>query len=88
MRRSDADQTLISEFFGGPLYGRKTAGWPPQLSGKSLYRMVSKTPVSQPASGSIFAVYRCTSEMQIDGRWLFEFVRLESPNGEWLVAGE
>lgn len=85
-RRSDADLTLISEFIGGPLDGRRTADWPPQLSGRSLHGMVSKTPLSQPASGSIFAVYRCTRETQVGGYWRFEFVRLEGPNGERLVA--
>lgn len=86
IRRGDADQTLISEFIGGPLDGRRTADWPPQLSCKSLHGMVSKTPLSQPARGSIFAVYRCTSEAQVGGYWRFEFVRLEGPNGERLVA--
>lgn len=84
LRRSDADQTLVSEFFGGPLDGRRTADWPAQLSGRSLHGMISKTPLSQPASGSIFAVYRCTSETQVDGLWHFEFVRIEGPNGERL----
>lgn len=85
MRRRDADPSLISEFFGGPLDGLRTADWPPPLSGQSLHGMVSKTPLSQPATGSIFAVYRCTSTTQVAGYWRFEFVRLEGPNGERLV---
>ena len=47
-----------------------------------------KAPLSQPHRFSLYAVYECTSETQGDGFWVFEFQRMEGPNGEMLVAAE
>lgn len=56
------------------------------FSGKSLTGVVSRTPLTQPHQYSLYAVYVCTSETQVNGFWRFEFVGFEGPNGEQLVA--
>ena len=58
------------------------------LSGKKLTGAVVRLPLSQPAQFSLLAVYVCSSEAQVDGFWRFEFVGMEGPNGEQLVAAE
>lgn len=83
-----SDPSLYCAYFGGPRDGFKTGDLPASLSGRSLTGMISKTPLSQPHQFSLFAVYRCTSEAQVDGFWRFEFVGMEGPNGERLVAAE
>lgn len=80
------DPSLYCAYFGGPMDGFKTGDLPVTLSGQKLTGMVVKTPLSQPAHFSLFAVYRCTSETQIDGFWQFEYQGMEGPNGEQLVA--
>lgn len=82
------DPSLYCAYFGGPRDGFKTGDMPVALSGKKLTGMVSKIPLSQPAQYSLFAVYVCTSETQIDGFWVFEYRGMEGPNGEKLVARE
>ena len=80
--------TLYCAYFGGPRDGLKTGDMPASLSGHKLTGMISKTPLSQPHQFSLFAVYECTSETQIDWFWQFHFVGMEGPNGERLVAAE
>lgn len=83
---NNLDPTLYCAYFGGPRDGFKSGDLPTSLSGKKLTGMVMKTPLSQPAQFSLFAVYECTSETQIDGFWQFHFRGLEGPHGERLVA--
>ncbi len=80
------DPTLYCAYFGGPRDGLKSGDLPASFSGQKLTGMVAKLPLSQPAQFSLFAVYECTSETQIDGFWQFHFRGLEGPNGESLVA--
>ncbi|MDJ1113398.1 hypothetical protein [Microbacterium dauci] len=80
------DPTLRCKYLGGPRDGLLTADLPPELSGEKLTGLVSKIPLSQPHQFSLFAVYVCTSETQINTFWIFEFERLEGPNGEQLVV--
>lgn len=82
------DPTLYSAYFGGPRDGLKTGDFPVTFSGKKLTGMLSKTPLSQPHQFSLYAVYVCTSETQIDGFWQFEYQGMEGPNGEQLVEAE
>jgi hypothetical protein len=82
------DPSLYCAFFGGPRDGLKTGDMPATLSGEKLTGMVFKTPMSEPHIYSLYAVYVCTSETQIDGFWQFEFQGFEGPNGETLVAAE
>jgi len=82
------DPSLYCAYFGGPRDGFKTGDLPVAISGKKLTGMVSKIPLSQPAQYSLFAVYVCTSETQVDGFWVFEYRGIEGPNGEKLVARE
>jgi hypothetical protein len=49
---------------------------------------VSKLPLSQPHQYSLYAVYVCTSETQVNGFWIFEYRGMEGPNGEKLVAAD
>lgn len=83
---SNQDPTLYCAYFGGPHDGFKTGDLPATLSGTQLTGMVSKTPLAQPAIYSVFAVYECVSETQIDGFWQFLYRGLEGPNGETLVS--
>ncbi len=85
---ANQDPSLYCEYFGGPKDGFKSGDLPAFLSGKKLTGMTSKSPLSQPHQFSLFAVYICTSETQVNGFWVFEFQRLEGPNGELLVAAE
>lgn len=80
------DPSLFCAYFGGPRDGLKTGDLPAALSGRPLTGVVSKLPLGQPSEFSLFAVYLCTSETQVDGFWVFEFQRLEGPNGEQLLA--
>lgn len=84
----NTDPTLFCAYFGGPRDGLRTGDLPAPLSGSTLTGMVSKIPLSQPHQFSLFAVYECTSETQIDGFWEFTYVGLEGPNGEKLVAAD
>ena len=82
------DPTLYCAYFGGPRDGFKTGDLPVTLSGEKLTGMVSAIPLSQPHQYSLFAVYECTSETQVNGFWIFEYRGMEGPNGEQLVAAE
>lgn len=82
------DPTLYCAYVGGPRDGLKTGDLPVTLSGQKLTGMVSKIPLSTPHQFSLFAVYECTSETQVDGFWILEYRGLEGPNGERLVATE
>ena len=83
---SNQDPTLHYAYFGGPRDGLKTGDLPAVLSGQKLTRMVTRVPLSQPHQFSLYAVYECTSETQINGFWQFHFRGLEGPNGEKLNA--
>lgn len=85
---ADKDSLPFCAYFGGPHDGFKTGDLPAELSGKKLTGMVSKVPLAQPAHHSLYAVYTCTSETQVDGFWRFDFQGLEGPNGEKLVSEE
>ncbi|MGM7698473.1 hypothetical protein [Microbacterium sp. A84] len=80
------DSSLYCAYFGGPRDGLKTGDLPKILSGKKLTGMVSKTPLSKPHQFSLFAVYECTSETQVNGFWILTYRGMEGPNGEKLVA--
>ncbi|WP_298863527.1 hypothetical protein [uncultured Microbacterium sp.] len=80
------DPTLYCAYFGGPRDGFKTGDLPAPMSGKNLTGMISKLPLSEPYFYSLYAVYKCTSETQIDGFWEFHFIGMEGPEGEQLVA--
>ncbi|MBO0981973.1 hypothetical protein [Microbacterium sp. SD291] len=82
------DPSLYCAYFGGPRDGLKTGDLPAPLSGKKLTGMTSKMPLSQPHQYSLYAVYVCTSETQVDGFWVFEYQGMEGPNGEKLVAAD
>lgn len=82
------DPTLFCAYFGGPRDGLRTGDLPASLSGSKLTGMIAKIPLSQPHEFSLFAVYECTSETQIEGFWEFTYVGLEGPNGEKLVAAD
>ena len=83
---NNQDPTLFCEYFGGPKDGFRTGDLPEELSGTSLQGTVMRSPLSEPHLFSLFAVYECTSETQVNGFWPFTFVRMEGPNGETLVA--
>lgn len=85
---NNQDPSLFCAYFGGPRDGLKSGDLPAVFSGKSLTGMVSRTPLTQPHQFSLYAVYVCTSETQVNGFWRFEFVGFEGPNGEQLVAVE
>lgn len=80
------DASLYCAYFGGPRDWFKTGDLPAVMSGNKLTGSLSKVPLSQPHQFSLYAVCKCTSETQIDGFWEFQFVGLEGPNGEQLVA--
>ena len=80
------DATLCCEYFGGPRDGLRSADLPSSLSGEKLTGMTVKLPMGHPSHFSIFAVYVCRSESQIDGFWELYFAGLEGPNGEAMVA--
>ncbi|MEJ1922495.1 hypothetical protein [Microbacterium sp. KHB019] len=82
------DPTLYCAYFGGPRDGFKTGDLPTVMSGKKLTGTVSKVPLSEPHQFSLFAVYECTSETQVDGFWIFTYRGMEGPNGEALVAAK
>lgn len=82
----NTDPTLYCRYLGGPRDGLKSGDLPVTLSGQKLTGLVSKLPLAEPHWHSVYAVYLCTSETQIDGFWLLEFEGLEGPNGERLVA--
>lgn len=82
------DPSLYCAYFGGPRDGLKTGDLPAVMSGKKLTGAVSKLPLSEPHQFSLFAVYECTSETQVDGFWIFSYRGMEGPNGEKLVAAE
>lgn len=83
---AEIDATLCCEYFGGPRDGLRSADLPANLSDEKLTGMTVKLPLSQPSHFSIFAVYVCRSESQIDGFWELYFAGLEGPNGEAMVA--
>lgn len=80
------DPSLYCSYIGGPRDGLKTGDLPAQMSGRKLTGIVSKMPLSRPSPFSLYAVYKCTSETQIDGFWIFDYQGMEGPNGEKLVA--
>lgn len=80
------DPTLYCVYVGGPRDGLKTGDLPALMSGKKLTGAVSRVPLSQPAQFSLYAVYVCTGDAQVNGFWEFGYVGLEGPNGEQLVA--
>ena len=82
---ANQDPSLYCAHFGGPRDGWKSGDLPAFMSGQKLTGMVTKTPLSQPHQFSLYAVYECASETQVDGFWVFEFQRMEGPNGELLV---
>ena len=81
-----SDPSLYCAYFGGPRDGFKTGDLPAEMSGQKLTGTVSHIPLSQSHEFSLFAVYKCTSETQVDGFWEFHFQGLEGPQGEQLVA--
>ena len=83
---NNSDTTLYCAYFGGPRDGLHTGDLPVTLSGQRLTGLVSKVPLSQPAEFSLFAVYECTSQAQIDGCWQFHYQGLEGPAGAHLVS--
>ncbi|WP_394551725.1 hypothetical protein ACDF64_12730 [Agromyces sp. MMS24-JH15] len=83
---NNQDPTLFCIYVGGPRDGLKTGDLPASLSGRPLTGMVAKLPLAQPAAYSVFAVYECVGETQVDGFWQFVYRGLEGPNGERLVA--
>jgi|GEM_PF-3586631 len=83
---NNQDPTLYCAYFGGPRDGLKTGDLPSSMSGQKLTGAVSRIPLSQPHEFSLYAVYECTSEAQVDGFWQFHFLGLEGPNGERLLA--
>ncbi len=83
---NNQDPTLYCQYFGGPKDGFKTGDLPAELSGMSLEGTVMRSPMSQPHEFSLFAVYECTSQTQVNGFWPFEFRGMEGPNGELLLA--
>ncbi|MFL0411123.1 hypothetical protein ACH0AH_08100 [Microbacterium paludicola] len=85
---NNQDPSLYCAYFGGPRDGFKTGALPITFSGKKLTGMMSKMPLSQPHQYSLYAVYACTSETQINGFWRFEYQGFEGPNGERLVAAD
>lgn len=80
------DPTLHCAYFGGPRDGFKTGDLPAPMSGQKLTGMVVKTPLSEPNELSLYAVYECTSETQVDGFWRFEYRGMEGPNGEKMLS--
>lgn len=82
------DASLYCAYIGGPRDGLKTGDLPAVMSGKKLTGAVSKMPLSKPHQFSLFAVYECTSETQVDGFWVFTYRGMEGPDGERLVAAE
>ena len=84
--RVEIDPRLHARFHGGPLDGSHTADFPPNLAGKPLTGVEVQWPLSEPAQFSLYAVYRCTAAERFDGEWRFDFVRLQGPDGERLIA--
>jgi hypothetical protein len=82
------DPSLYCKYFGGPRDGFKSGDLPASFSGRKLTGMGMKIPLAQPADFSIFAVYQCLSETQVNGFWEFYFQGYEGPHGERLVAAE
>ena len=41
---------------------------------------------SEPHQFSLYAVYECTSEAQVNGSWEFHYKGMEGPSGEKLIA--
>ena len=83
---NNQDPSLFCAYFGGPRDGLRTGDLPAELSGQPLAGMISKTPLSQPYQFSLFAVYECEGEEQVDGFWQFFYRGMEGPNGEQLVV--
>lgn len=83
---NNSDPSLYCAYFGGPRDGLKTGDLPAELSGKQLTGTVAKLPLAEPHQFSLYAVYVCESESQVDGFWEFRFQGLEGPNGEHLVT--
>lgn len=84
----NGDPSLHCVYIGGPRDGFRTGDLPLVMSGKKLTGMETRIPLSQPHEYSLFAVYLCTSEAQIDGFWQFHFQSLTGPNGEQLIGEE
>ena len=84
----NTDPSLYCAYFGGPRDGMRTGDLPAPLSGTKLTGMISKIPLSQPHQFSLYAVYECASETQVDGFWEFTYIGMEGPNGEQLVAAQ
>jgi hypothetical protein len=80
------DSSLQCAYFGGPRDGFRTGDLPVSLSGQKLTGSTMRLPLSQSSTFSLFAVYVCTSDTQIDGFWEFHFAGMEGPNGEKLIA--
>lgn len=85
---SSQDPTLLCAYFGGPRDGLRTADLPSVMSGEKLTGLVSKVPLSQPHEFSLYAVYECTSDRQVEGFWHFLYRGLEGPNGEVIGVAE
>jgi hypothetical protein len=82
------DSSLHCAYFGGPRDGFRSGDLPASLTGQKLTGSTMRVPLSQPSTFSLFAVYVCTSDTQVDGFWEFHFVGMEGPNGEKLIAAE
>lgn len=82
------DPSLLCQFFGGPIDGRKSADLPAQFSGQPLTGCVMRIPLSAPHYFSLFAVYVCKGEEPVDGFWQFFYKQMERPNGETLEVSE
>ncbi|MBS1906952.1 MAG: hypothetical protein JST33_10390 [Actinobacteria bacterium] len=82
------DPSLYCAYFGGPRDGFKTGDLPEVFSGKKLTGMTSRLPLAEPHQFSLYAVYVCTSETQVDGFWRFEYRGMTGPNGEQLVPAD
>lgn len=63
--------SLCCAFFGGPRDGLRTGDLPADLSREKLTGAAMQIPLAEPAHFGLFALYRCTSEKQVDGfcRW-------------------
>lgn len=85
---SGHEPSLLSQFFGGPLDGRKSADLPAQLAGRPLTGCVMRIPLSEPHYFSLFAVYVCRGATPVDGFWQFFYQRMEGPNGETVDASK
>lgn len=83
---NNSDPSLFLLCIGGPRDGLRTGDLPSSLSGTSLAGMTLRLPLAQPAHVSLFAVYECVGDEQVDGFWQFHYVTTEGPDGETLVA--